>query len=41
MAALLRDDDRLVREIAKGARPEPVTPPGMPIGGDTGWFDER
>ncbi|WP_267381932.1 MULTISPECIES: zinc-dependent metalloprotease [unclassified Sphingomonas] len=40
MATLLRDDSRLAREIAKGARPEPVIPPGMPIGGESGWFGD-
>ncbi|WP_294392063.1 zinc-dependent metalloprotease [uncultured Sphingomonas sp.] len=38
MAALLRDDGRLSREIGKGARPEPAIPPGMPIGGESNWF---
>ncbi|MET0270855.1 MAG: zinc-dependent metalloprotease, partial [Sphingomonas sp.] len=32
MAAMLRDDDALGREIGKGARAVPQTPPGMPIG---------
>ena len=41
VARLLGDDGRLSREIAKGARPEPAIPPGMPIGGDTGWFDNE
>ena len=39
MAGLLADDaalDRLLK--AKAAVPE--IPPGMPIGGDSGWFDE-
>jgi len=39
MAALLRDGDRLGAEIGKAGRAVPPTPPGMPIGGDTGWFD--
>ncbi|WP_076073004.1 zinc-dependent metalloprotease [Sphingomonas montana] len=38
MAALLRDADRLKAEIDKTRRTEPAIPPGMPIGGDTGWF---
>lgn len=33
MAALLRDDMRLAKEIGKASRPEPAIPPGMPIGG--------
>jgi hypothetical protein len=33
MAALLRDDARLAKEIGKANRPEPAIPPGMPIGG--------
>lgn len=33
VAAMLRDDARLAREIGKASRPEPVIPPGMPIGG--------
>lgn len=41
VARLLGDDARLSREIARGARPEPTIPPGMPIGGDTGWFDNE
>ena len=40
MAALLGNEAALTREIAKGSRPEPEIPPGMPIGGDTGWFDD-
>lgn len=40
MAALLQDNDRLEREIAKDKRPEPTIPPGMPIGGESGWFDD-
>jgi hypothetical protein len=26
-------------EIGKHSRPRPPIPAGMPIGGDTGWFD--
>ncbi len=40
MAALLGNEAALTREIAKGSRPAPEIPPGMPIGGDTGWFDD-
>ncbi|MFT4057701.1 MAG: zinc-dependent metalloprotease, partial [Novosphingobium sp.] len=39
MAALLRDPTRLAVEIGKTSRPRPPIPAGMPIGGDTGWFD--
>lgn len=39
MAALIKDRGALDREIAKDARPVPAIPPGMPIGGETGWFD--
>ena len=39
MAALLRDPSRLADEIGKASRPRPPIPAGMPIGGDTGWFD--
>jgi hypothetical protein len=39
MAALLRDDRALDREIGKGARPAPAIPPGMPIGGgEADWL---
>lgn len=39
MAALLGDPERLESEIGKQTRPRPAIPAGMPIGGDTGWFD--
>jgi hypothetical protein len=39
VAALLADDDRLVRELAKRQK-VPSIPPGMPIGGDSGWFGD-
>lgn len=39
MAALLGDPQRLEAEIGKQSRPRPPIPAGMPIGGDTGWFD--
>lgn len=39
MAALLSDPERLDVEINKQSRPRPPIPAGMPIGGDTGWFD--
>lgn len=39
MAALLGDPERLETEISKQNRPRPPIPAGMPIGGDTGWFD--
>jgi hypothetical protein len=38
VAKLLRDDERLAREIGKSTRPAPAIPPGMPIGGETDWF---
>ncbi|QUT05535.1 zinc-dependent metalloprotease [Sphingobium phenoxybenzoativorans] len=41
IAALLNNESALAQEISKGSRPEPVIPPGMPIGGETGWFDEN
>jgi hypothetical protein len=40
MASLLSDADRLSAEISKKSRPRPPIPAGMPIGGDTGWFDD-
>lgn len=40
MAALLGDPERLDAEIGKTSRPRPPIPAGMPIGGDTGWFDD-
>jgi hypothetical protein len=39
VAALLKNGAALEVEIGKMGRKEPVIPPGMPIGGDTGWFD--
>ena len=39
VAALLKDPRALGAEIGKLGRPAPAIPPGMPIGGDTGWFD--
>jgi len=39
VALLLTDEDRLTRELDK-RRAVPTIPPGMPIGGDTGWFDD-
>ena len=39
MAALLGDPERLETEIGKLSRPRPPIPAGMPIGGETGWFD--
>lgn len=39
MAALLGDPEKLAVEIGKQTRPAPEIPAGMPIGGDTGWFD--
>jgi hypothetical protein len=39
VAALLADDERLARELAKRQK-VPAIPPGMPIGGDGGWFDD-
>lgn len=39
MVALLKERGALDREIAKGARTEPTVPPGMPIGGEEGWFE--
>ncbi|WP_206244342.1 zinc-dependent metalloprotease [Novosphingobium terrae] len=38
-AALLKDPRALGAEIGKLGRPAPAIPPGMPIGGETGWFD--
>ncbi|MGA1797699.1 zinc-dependent metalloprotease [Sphingomonas sp. 4RDLI-65] len=37
VAMLLTDDDKLTRELDK-RQAVPAIPPGMPIGGDTGWF---
>lgn len=39
VAAMLKDPRALGAEIGKLGRPAPAIPPGMPIGGDTGWFD--
>lgn len=39
VAMLLGDDDRLARELGKRMA-APAIPPGMPIGGDTGWFGD-
>lgn len=39
VAALLADDDWLTRELAKRQK-VPAIPPGMPIGGDSGWFGD-
>jgi hypothetical protein len=39
MAALLGEPERLETEIGKLSRPRPPIPAGMPIGGETGWFD--
>lgn len=39
VAQLLRDDERLRRELAKRTA-APTIPPGMPIGGDSGWFGD-
>ena len=39
LAAVLTDKDLLGRELARRAA-VPAIPPGMPIGGDTGWFDD-
>ncbi|GAA3705295.1 zinc-dependent metalloprotease [Sphingomonas cynarae] len=39
VAGLLADDDRLTRELAKRQK-VPAIPPGMPIGGDSGWFGD-
>ncbi|MDE1916295.1 MAG: zinc-dependent metalloprotease [Sphingomonadales bacterium] len=39
VAALLKDPRALGAEIGKLGRPAPAIPPGMPIGGDTGWFE--
>jgi hypothetical protein len=40
VAAILGDPQRLATELEKGRRPRPAIPAGMPIGGETGWFDE-
>lgn len=40
MAGLLGDPKRLDAEISKQSRPRPPIPAGMPIGGDSGWFDD-
>lgn len=40
VAATLTDPKRLQAEIDKSGRPRPAVPAGMPIGGETGWFDE-
>lgn len=40
VAAILGDPARLASELEKGRRPRPAVPAGMPIGGETGWFDE-
>lgn len=40
MSALLEDPERLETEISNQRRPRPPIPAGMPIGGDTGWFDD-
>ena len=37
LATLLGDEDLLAAELAKRSA-APAIPPGMPIGGDTGWF---
>lgn len=39
-AATLNDPARLASELDKVRRPRPAIPAGMPIGGETGWFDE-
>jgi hypothetical protein len=39
VAALLADDERLARELARRQK-VPAIPPGMPIGGDSGWFGD-
>ncbi|WCT77864.1 zinc-dependent metalloprotease [Novosphingobium humi] len=39
VAALLKNGPALEAEIGKMGRKAPAIPPGMPIGGDTGWFD--
>jgi len=39
VAALLKNGAALEAEIGKMGRKAPAIPPGMPIGGDTGWFD--
>jgi hypothetical protein len=36
---MLKDPRALSAEIGKLGRPAPAIPPGMPIGGDTGWFE--
>lgn len=39
LARKLADADLLEKEFAKAPRTPPI-PPGMPIGGETGWMDE-
>jgi len=39
LAGLLADREALLAVLGESAV-EPQIPPGMPIGGDTGWFDE-
>lgn len=39
VAMLLTDEDKLTRELDK-RQAVPTIPPGMPIDGDTGWFDD-
>ncbi len=41
MSALLKDQPRLSKEVAKTTRPAPAIPPGTPIGGgEGGWLSE-
>lgn len=40
MARTLADPALLASELDKVKRPRPAIPAGMPIGGDTGWFDD-
>lgn len=39
-AKLLGDPVALAAELDKTKRPRPVVPPGIPIGGEIGWFDD-
>jgi hypothetical protein len=39
LAMLLTDEEKLTRELSK-RQAVPAIPPGMPIGGDTGWFGD-
>lgn len=40
VGAMLADPAQISAELAKITRPRPAIPAGMPIGGDTGWFED-